>query len=150
MGLDATFTLVPEIADYLSGAAPDTVLVAGGGIGDGRGLAAALMLGADGVLIGTRFLASTEALVAQSVHAAVLAADGDSTIRTRVVDIARRIDWPEPFTGRVLKTRFWTGAAARQRSRNQQSLNAKRPATGTPRTPATLIMPVCSPGRRSA
>ena len=112
----ATFTLVPELADYLSVAAPDTVLVAAGGIGDGRGLAAALMLGADGVLIGTRFLASTEALIAQSLQAAVLAADGDSTIRTRVVDIARRIEWPEAITGRVLKTRFtmdWHGREAK-------------------------------------
>lgn len=108
----ATFTLVPEIADYLSSAAPDTLLVASGGIADGRGLAAALMLGADGVLVGTRFLASTEALVAPSVHTAILAADGDSTVRTRVVDIVRSIDWPEPFTGRMLKTRFamdWHG-----------------------------------------
>ena len=132
----ATFTLVPEIADYLSGTAPDTVLVAAGGIGDGRGLAAALMLGADGVLIGTRFLASTEALVAQGLHAAVLAADGDSTIRTRVVDIARRIDWPEPITGRVLKTRFtmdWHGREAtlsepaileREETRYRNAVNA--------------------------
>ncbi len=59
----ATFTLVPEIADYLAHAAPDTLLVAAGGIADGRGLAAALMLGADGVLVGSRFLASTEVLV---------------------------------------------------------------------------------------
>ena len=51
----ATLTLVPEIADYLAKAAPQTVLVAAGGIADGRGLAATLMLGADGVLIGSRF-----------------------------------------------------------------------------------------------
>lgn len=53
----ATFTLVPEIADYLAKAAPATVLVAAGGVADGRGLAAALMLGADGALIGSRFWA---------------------------------------------------------------------------------------------
>jgi len=51
------FTLVPEAADYLAQHSPDTVLVAAGGVGDGRGLAAALMLGADGVLVGTRFIA---------------------------------------------------------------------------------------------
>ena len=44
----STFTLVPEVADYLTRAAPATVLVAAGGIADGRGLAAALMLGAEG------------------------------------------------------------------------------------------------------
>lgn len=111
----ATFTLVPEVADYLAAAAPDTVLVAAGGIADGRGLAAALMLGADGVLVGSRFWASTEALVQPSFQAAVVAADGDSTIRTTVVDIARGYDWPKPFTARVVKTRFtmdWHGREA--------------------------------------
>jgi nitronate monooxygenase len=107
-----TFTLVPEIADYLAGAAPDTVLAAAGGVADGRGLAAALMLGADGVLVGSRFWASAEALVPSGFHAAAVAADGDSTIRTTVPDIARRLDWPRPFTIRVMKTRFtmdWHG-----------------------------------------
>jgi nitronate monooxygenase len=115
-GIDrATFTLVPEIADYLAGAAPDTVLAAAGGIADGRGLAAALMLGADGVLVGSRFWMSTEALVPQRLQEAALAADGDSTLRTTVPDIARRYDWPKPITARVLKTRFtmdWHGHEA--------------------------------------
>lgn len=111
----ATFALVPEIADYLAGAAPDTVLAAAGGIADGRGLAAALMLGADGVLVGSRFFASAEALVPPSFHAAVIAADGDSTIRTTVIDAARQFQWPKPFTGRTIKTRFvmdWHGREA--------------------------------------
>ena len=108
----ATLTLVPEVADYLAGAAPETVLMAAGGIADGRGLAAALMLGAEGALIGSRFWASAEALVNPAFHTVALAADGDSTIRTTVVDIARKIDWPKPFTARVLNTRFvqdWHG-----------------------------------------
>jgi nitronate monooxygenase len=111
----ATFTLVPEIADYLAGAAPDTLLVAAGGIADGRGLAAALMLGAEGVLVGSRFWASTEALVSPKLQAAAVAADGDCTVRTTVVDIARRYDWPKPITARVIKTRFameWHGREA--------------------------------------
>jgi len=108
----ATLTLVPEIADYLARAASDTLLLAAGGIADGRGLAAALMLGADGVLVGSRFWASEEALVPQSFKAAAVAAAGDDTIRTTVVDIVRKIDWPKPFTARVLKTGFtmqWHG-----------------------------------------
>ncbi len=111
----ATFTLVPEIADYLAGAAPDTVLAAAGGVADGRGLAAALMLGADGVLVGSRFWASAEALVPPSFQAVAVAADGDSTIRTTVVDVARRFPWPGAFTARVMKTRFtmdWHGREA--------------------------------------
>ena len=62
----ATMTLVPEVADLLARIAPEVVVLAAGGVGDGRGLAAALMLGADGVLIGTRFWASKEALVPQT------------------------------------------------------------------------------------
>ncbi len=111
----ATLTLVPEIADYLTKVAPGTVLVAAGGIADGRGLAAALMLGADGVLIGSRFWASAEALVNPVFQDAALSADGDSTIRTTVVDIARKIEWPKPFTARVMKNRFiedWYGREA--------------------------------------
>lgn len=71
-----------------------------------RVLAAALVLGADGVLVGTRFLASTEALIPPSSRATAVAADGDSTVRDRAVDLSRRMGWPEPITGRVLKTRF--------------------------------------------
>jgi nitronate monooxygenase len=104
----ATLTLVPEIADYLAHSTPATLLLAAGGIADGRGLAAALMLGADGVLVGSRFWASEEALVPKSFQAAAVAATGDDTIRTTVVDVARKIDWPQPFTARVLKTRFTT------------------------------------------
>ena len=47
--------------------------------------------------------------------AAAVAADGDSTIRTTIVDIARQFDWPKPFTARVIKTRFtmdWHGREA--------------------------------------
>jgi nitronate monooxygenase len=108
----ATLTLVPEVADYLVETAPATVLVAAGGIADGRGLAAALMLGADGALIGSRFWASHEALVHPALQSAASAADGDSTIRTTVVDVARNIAWPKPFTARVMRNRFvedWHG-----------------------------------------
>jgi nitronate monooxygenase len=111
----STFTLVPEIADLLARTSPGTVLAAAGGVADGRGLAAALMLGAEGVLVGTRFWASTEALVPQRFQAEAVASDGDNTLRTTVVDIARKIDFPPPFTARVLKTEFaleWHGREA--------------------------------------
>jgi nitronate monooxygenase len=114
-GARATLTIVPEIADHLAQSAPATLLVAAGGIADGRGLGAALMLGADGVLIGSRFWASEEALVPRSFQAAAVAAEGDDTIRTTVVDVARKIGWPQPFTARVMKTRFtmeWHGREA--------------------------------------
>lgn len=107
-----TFSLVPEVADLIAKESPDTLLCAAGGIGDGRGLAAALMLGADGVLIGSRLWASQEANVGQRMHAAALAATGDDTIRSQVMDLARKLNWPSRYTARVLKNRFierWHG-----------------------------------------
>ena len=102
----ATFTLVPEVADYLARAHPDVLLCAAGGIGDGRGLAAALMLGADGVVIGSRFWASREALVHPNMHDAALGATGDETIRSSVMDRVRSLEWPQRYTARVLKNEF--------------------------------------------
>jgi len=107
-----TFTLVPEIADYLAKAAPETVLVAAGGVADGRGLAAALVLGAEGVLVGSRFMMSEEALVPAGLHEAVVRARGDATIRTTVLDVVRKLEWPPEHTGRALRNRFvdtWHG-----------------------------------------
>ncbi|MGG7567566.1 nitronate monooxygenase [Rhodovulum sp. DZ06] len=99
-------TLVPEIADLLAARAPDTVLLAAGGIADGRGLAAALCLGADGALVGSRFWAAAEALVPQGFHDAALDADGDATLRTRAVDRARGLRWPGGYTIRVMRSTF--------------------------------------------
>jgi nitronate monooxygenase len=107
-----TITLVPEVADLIAASSPDTLLCAAGGIADGRGLIAALMLGADGVLVGSRFWASTEAIVSPRLHTAALAATGDDTIRTRTADIVRKLDWPAPFTLRALNNPFierWHG-----------------------------------------
>lgn len=101
-----TVALVPEIADLIASKAPETLLCAAGGIGDGRGLAASLMLGADGVLAGSRFWASKEALVAKKMHEAAINSTGDQTIRSSVMDIARKLDWPEEYTCRVLENAF--------------------------------------------
>lgn len=111
----ATLTLVPEVADLVKATRPETLLCAAGGIGDGRGLAAALMLGADGVLIGSRLWASTEANVSKGMHDAALAATGDDTVRSQVMDLARKLDWPSRYTARVLKNAYierWHGREA--------------------------------------
>lgn len=110
----ATMTLVPEVADLLGAESPDTLLLAAGGIADGRGLAAALMLGADGVLIGSRFWASQEALVHPNHHAAALASDGDGTVRQTATDLARRLDWPAEFNARILQNDFTRRFAGRE------------------------------------
>lgn len=111
----ATMTLVPEVADLIANKSPDTLLCAAGGIGDGRGLAAALMLGADGALVGSRFWASDEALVGPNMHQAAIETTGDNTIRSSVMDLARKLDWPERYSCRVLKNPFtdrWHGDLA--------------------------------------
>ena len=77
VGEVTTFVLVPQVAD-----AVEIPVVAAGGIADGRGLAAAFALGAEGVQMGTRFLASVEAPVHENFKRAVLKANERSTIVT--------------------------------------------------------------------
>ena len=115
----ATMTLVPEVADLIAKRAPATLLCAAGGIVDGRGLAASLMLGADGVLIGTRLWASSEALVHPALHQAAIASNGDQTIRQSITDIARGYDWPARYNIRVAQNAFidqWLGREDELRS----------------------------------
>jgi nitronate monooxygenase len=107
-GRRGTLPFVPVVVDM---AAPTPVLAAGG-IADGRGLAAALVLGASGALIGTRFQASLEALVAPEVAKAIVDGRGDDTERSRVLDIARGAPWPARYTARTLRNAFlehWRG-----------------------------------------
>lgn len=108
----AALPLVPAIADLVARRAPEAMVVAAGGIADGRGLAAALALGADGVLVGTRFYASAESLGHDRAKARIVAASGEDTLRTSVFDTVRGYDWPDGFTGRALRndlTARWHG-----------------------------------------
>ncbi len=92
-------------------AAPTPVLAAGG-IADGRGVAAALALGAAGALIGTRFQASVEALVHPSLAKAIVEGRGEDTERSTVLDIARGCNWPSKYPARTLGHPFlemWRG-----------------------------------------
>ncbi len=110
--LRGTLSLVPEVADFLAERSPETLLLAAGGIADGRALAASLLLGADGVLIGTRLWASEEALVHPRHHDAIVTSTGDDTIRTTTGDIARGLEWPAEFTMRMRRNAFtdrWHG-----------------------------------------
>lgn len=102
----STFTLVPEIADWLAKQAPHTTLLAAGGVTDGRGLAAALMLGADGALIGSRLWATEQSLATAGAKTEALAASGDDTARTGVFDILRSKNWPEQFDFRALRNQL--------------------------------------------
>jgi nitronate monooxygenase len=95
----STLTLVPEVVDAI----PHLPVVASGGIADGRGLAAVMMLGAEGVLMGTRFYASQEAQGHPDAKRRIIEAGGDDTLRSIVFDISRRKVWPAPYTGRVIR-----------------------------------------------
>jgi nitronate monooxygenase len=104
----ATLPFVPAVVD-IAGATP---VLAAGGIADGRGLAAALMLGAAGAMIGTRFEATNEALLDAEESKAIIAAGAADTVRGRVLDIATGADWPARYTARTLRNAFtdtWQG-----------------------------------------
>lgn len=109
MSVRSTFTLVPDVVDLAAERSPETLVLAAGGVADGRGLAAALTLGADGVLVGTRFWATPEALVSPRAQERALRASGDDTYRTRVYDIVRRLDWPPEYNERTLSNPFVDG-----------------------------------------
>jgi nitronate monooxygenase len=104
-----TFDIVPAIVDLAAGRVP---VVAAGGIADGRGFVAARALGAQGVLLGTRFYASAEADGADEAKRRICEAKNGDTIRSIIFDISRNNVWPAPFTGRCLvndQVRQWRG-----------------------------------------
>ena len=102
------FTLLPQIVDDC----PDTPVMAAGGIAGGRGLAAALALGAEGVMMGTRFYASQEADGHPEAKRRIVEAQGGDTVRSIVFDLSRRIPWPAGYTGRLIRNQHaetWLG-----------------------------------------
>ncbi|MCE9671606.1 nitronate monooxygenase [Myxococcus stipitatus] len=108
----STLTFVPEVADILAKRSPDTLLLAAGGVADGRGLAAVLAMGADGALVGSRLWASRESLAHENSKAMAVRLTGDDTDRSIVFDILREKDWPPGYTFRALKNKMterWSG-----------------------------------------
>ena len=109
------------VRQVVKAVAPLPVLAAGGFV-DGAGLAAALALGADGVLLGTRFLATDEAPVEQSYKDAIVASDGTDTVMTTLGDSLSGRDWPGAWA-RLKRTRFveqWLGREPELRRRREQ------------------------------
>jgi nitronate monooxygenase len=102
-GERATMALVPAVVDAVG----DIPVVAAGGIADGRGLAAALMLGAAGVVCGTAFYACRESRAHPKAKDAAVGASGDRTVRGKVFDIVRGYDWPESWMIRTLENGFY-------------------------------------------
>lgn len=96
-------TLLPEVADAMANS--EILLLAAGGIADGRGAAAALCLGASGLAIGTRFLAAKEARISQGYQSAILhASDGAvTTTRTLLYNHLRgTFGWPAEYSPRTI------------------------------------------------
>lgn len=106
-------TLLPETADALATEGIDIPLIAAGGIVDGRGAAAALTLGAQGVALGTRFLAAEEAVITKGYQNEVLRVTdgGTNTVMTTIYDVVRGIHgWPKTYTGRGVVNRTYLDA----------------------------------------
>lgn len=117
VGWMASLPLVPMMVKAV---APLPVLCAGG-IADGRGLAAALALGAEGVLLGTRFMATPEAPIHPNFKQAIVKSDGHDTALTEIPDIASQRVWPGAMS-RAQRNKFierWSGRewALRQNAR---------------------------------
>ena len=125
----ATLSLVPAVVDAVA----PTPVVAAGAIADGSGLAAALMLGAHGALIGTRFCASTEALGRDQAKQRIVAARGHETVRTRLFDIVRGYAWPPSYTGHALRNRF-TGNSGLLIRRSSHRIHSSRERSGCRKT----------------
>lgn len=109
VGLLGTMTFVPMVVRAV---APTPVLAAGG-IATGTQLAAALMLGAEGVLMGTRFLATEESPWPDSFKRAIVDSDGHDTELTEIPDIAKGMVWPGAFD-RARRNRLITDWAGRE------------------------------------
>ena len=126
VGLTGTVALVPMVARAVH---PIPVLAAGG-LADGAGLAAALMLGAEGALFGTRFLATIEAQIPSSYKQVITDSDGHDTLVTDIPDVAYGVVWPGAYA-RVRRNRFieeWIGREGELRYRQSEAAVAARRA----------------------
>jgi NAD(P)H-dependent flavin oxidoreductase YrpB (nitropropane dioxygenase family) len=134
-----TLALIPEVRDAIG----DTPLVASGGIADGRGLAAALALGADGAALGTRFLASQEAAAHHVYKDRVIRARAGETVHTKLFDVG----WPDA-AHRVLRTNVvdeWERAgrpeSGRRPGEGKTIVRSRRADTEIPTVNYTVMPP---------
>jgi nitronate monooxygenase len=129
-GHTGTMSLVPLLVG-VADAYPDVVLLAAGGIGDGRALAAVLMAGADGAWLGTPFLATPEAVeIGDDYKSAIVNSDGSDTVFTRAYDIVSGAPWPSAIGERVRRDAFtdeWSGREAELRADPKKGHPGERP-----------------------
>lgn len=122
-GHTGTMGLLPLLAGIVR-RYPDVPVLAAGGIGDGRTLAAVLTAGADGAWLGTAFLATPEAVEVHDLHKRLIVeSDGGDTVWTRAYDIVSGLPWPTAIGTRVRRNRFtdeWSGREATLRDRKEE------------------------------
>lgn len=107
-GTRGSLALIPAVRDAIG----DMPLIAAGGIVDGPGIVAALILGADAVLCGTAFYATRESLADPRGKELAVATTGDETARSNLFDAARGLHWPPSWTLRARRNAFhehWAG-----------------------------------------
>ncbi len=110
-GRRGTLSFAAQLLDL----AGDTPVLVAGGVANGRGLAAALAMGASGVVMGTRFKATHEFAAADEHKQAIIDSDGSDTLYDPLMDVARGGRWPNDVAGRVIRNEFtaeWEGREA--------------------------------------
>lgn len=116
-------SLLPFLASVVE-RHPDIPVLAAGGIADGRTLAAALVAGADGAMLGTAFLATPEAVEVDDAYKRLIVdSDGGDTVLTHAYDIVSGLPWPAFISDRVRRNRFtdeWAGRDEELRSRRDE------------------------------
>src|SRR2546430_6962391 len=120
VGVMATLPLARMVIRAL----PNVPVLVAGGIADGHGIAAALVLGADGVLLGTRFLATNEAPLPDGYKRAIVASDGHDTLISEIPNIVNGQVWPGAYA-RVRRKPFmqeWLGREGELRRRWREVL----------------------------
>jgi nitronate monooxygenase len=131
-GHTGTMSLLPFLAGVVT-RHPDLPVLAAGGIGDGRTLAAALIAGAAGAWLGTAFLATPEAVEVTDIHKhLIVESDGADTVLTRAYDIVSLLPWPASISERVRRNRFtdqWSGREAELRERREEFAAARAAAS---------------------
>jgi nitronate monooxygenase len=139
-GTTTSLALIPEVRDAID----DLPMVAAGGFADGRGLAAALALGADGAVFGTRFLVSTEAAAHRAYKERIVQANARDTIHTTLYDIG----WPDA-PHRVLRTRLidaWEAAgrpaSGKRPGEGEEAARSQRADVQIPTVNYTVMPPV--------
>jgi glutamate synthase domain-containing protein 2 len=145
VGWMGAMPLIPMVVDAVG---PVPVLAAGG-FADGRGLVAALALGAQGILLGTRFLASVESPLHPNFKQAIVDSDGHDTQLSEIPDIAAGLVWPGAMT-RFAAQQVRRALVGARMGVAAEPRRGARPAAGGARGRATSMKARCRWGRTPA